>query len=124
MCYVLGDRVDYAQIIKNYGQEIKKERRYSPAKLIGITINPIIGEPDRDHISTSYVERQNLTMRVSMRRFARLTKGFSKKVENLKPAVALHFYHYNFMREHSSIGCTPAVAAGVTKSIWEWDTVL
>ena len=124
MYYALGDRADYAQIIKNYGEEVKGERRYSPAKLVGITIKPIIGEPDRDHISTSYIERQNLTMRMSMRRFTRLTNGFSKKVENLRAAVALHFYQYNFLRVHGSIGTTPAIAAGITDRIWGWDEVL
>ncbi len=122
--YALGDRADYAQIIKNYGQELKEERRYSPAKLIGITIKPIIGEPDREHISTSYIERQNLTMRMSMRRFTRLTNGFSKKVENLRAAVALHFYQYNFLRVHGSIGTTPAIAAGITDRVWGWDAIL
>jgi len=124
MYYGFGDRADYAQIIKNYGQELKEERRYSPAKLIGITIKPIIGEPDREHISTSYIERQNLTMRMSMRRFTRLTNGFSKKLENLQAAVALHFYHYNFLRVHRSLGCTPAVAAGITPGTWGWDAIL
>ena len=78
----------------------------------------ITGKPDEDHISTSLVERQNLTMRMSMRRFTRLTNGFSKKVENHRAAVALHFAHYNFVRMHSTIQCTPAMAAGVSRHLW------
>jgi IS1 family transposase len=122
--YLAFDNVDYGQVIKNYGAEIKSERRYSPAKLISITIKPQIGNPDPRFISTSYIERQNLTMRMSMRRFTRLTNAFSKKLDNLKAACALHFYHYNFMRIHNTLRCTPAMAAKLEKSIGSWDALL
>jgi hypothetical protein len=94
--------------------------RYSPAQCIGAVPQPITGRPDPAHISTSYVERQNLTMRMGMRRFTRLTNAFSKKVENLAAAVALHFMHYNFCRPHQSLGKkkTPAMASGLTDHVW------
>jgi IS1 family transposase len=92
--------------------------RYSPPEVVEARKIVVKGGPDQDHISTSYVERQNLTMRMSMRRFTRLTNAFSKKVENLKAAVALHFTHYNFVRVHSTLRMTPAMAAGVTPSLW------
>lgn len=91
--------IDYAMLIKLYGQEPAKEARYSPAVCIGANAKVVEGNPDRNLISTSYVERQNLTMRMQMRRFTRLTNAFSKKVENLACALALHFMHYNFCRE-------------------------
>jgi IS1 family transposase len=124
MYYGFGDRVDFARLIKNYGEEIKAEKRYSPARLVGITIKTEIGEPDPKYISTSYVERQNLTMRMSMRRFTRLTNAFSKKLANLEAACALHFYHYNFMRSHRSLRCSPAMAAGIEKSFLDWSVLL
>ena len=113
-----GANVDYAMLVKLYGPGPKEESRYSPAKCIGAEKQVIQGRPDPAHISTSYVERQNLTMRMSMRRFTRLTNAFSKKVENLAYAVALHFMHYNFCRVHKTLGTTPAVAAGVADHEW------
>ena len=115
-----GGDVDYAQLIKLYGATGKDdERRYSPAECIGIKTKVVEGNPDRRHISTSFVERQNLTMRMSMRRFTRLTNAFSKKLENHAHAVALHVMHYNFCRLHQTIKVTPAMEAGVTNQLWE-----
>ena len=113
-----GGDVDYAQLVKIYGPDPSSERRYSPPVCTGAVTQRVIGNPDPEHISTSYVERQNLTMRMSMRRFTRLTNGFSKKVENLAAAVSLHFMHYNFCRIHKTLGTTPAVAAGVSDHVW------
>ena len=93
--------------------------RYSPAECIGTRKTQIEGNPDPTHVSTSFVERQNLTMRMHMRRFTRLTNGFSKKVENHAHAVALHFMYYNFVRIHKTLRVTPAMAAGVTDQLWE-----
>ena len=118
------DEVDYGQVHKKYSEAYVGERRYSPAKLIGVTLRVIFGDPDVRDISTSYIERQNLTMRMGLRRLTRLTNAWSKKYENLVQAVNLHFYHYNFMRDHSSIGTTPAIAAGVTNKVWGWDAIL
>lgn len=112
-----GCEVDYAMLIKVYGVE-QQEVRYSPAKCLGIETRTITGEPDADHISTSYIERQNLTMRMSMRRFTRLTNAFSKKVENHMHAIALHYMHYNFVRIHKTLRVTPAMEAGVTSKHW------
>ena len=95
------------------------ERTYSPAPCLGINVKTISGHPDPKHVSTSYVERQNLTMRMSMKRFARLSNGFSKKIENHAHAVALHYMHYNFARIHKTLRTTPAQAAGVTDRLWE-----
>ena len=116
-----GGDVDYAQLVKLYGSQEGKgdEKRYSPAKCTGIRKTKIEGSPDPADISTSYVERQNLTMRMSMRRFTRLTNAFSKKIENHAHAVALHFMYYNFCRIHSTLKITPAMAAGVTTRLWE-----
>jgi IS1 family transposase len=114
-----GADVDYAQLIKLFGPEPGEEKRYSPAQCIGIEKRVIHGNPDEAHVSTSYIERQNLTMRMSMRRFTRLTNAFSKKVENLEAAVALHFMWYNFGRKHQSLqGRTPAMAAGIARTPW------
>lgn len=114
-----GADADYGQILKVYGEaEVTEARRYSPAKLIKVERNVISGHPDESLISTSYVERQNLTMRMHMRRLTRLTNAFSKKFENFKAAVALHFGYYNFVRRHSSLRMTPAMAGGVTDHIW------
>lgn len=120
---VFGTEIDYAQVHKHY-EEVPGEKRYSPANIIRITIKPLIGEPKRKHISTSYVERQNLTMRMQMRRFTRLTNAFSKKVENLQAAIALHFFHYNFMRIHQSLRVTPAMEAKITNRVWDWNDLL
>jgi IS1 family transposase len=116
-----GDNVDYAQLIKTYGSEAdpsRPERRYSPSVCLTTEPVPVNGDPDPDHISTSHIERLNLTMRMSMRRYTRLTNAFSKKVENLAAAVSLHFFHYNFCRVHQTLKTTPAVAAGVTDHVW------
>jgi IS1 family transposase len=115
-----GADVDYAMLVKHYGAENRAgEARYSPAICTGIKKQPMIGYPEERDVSTSYVERQNLTMRMSMRRFTRLTNAFSKKVENHAHAVALHFMHYNFGRVHQTLRVTPAMAAGVTDHVWE-----
>jgi hypothetical protein len=113
-----GADIDYAMLIKMYGADQSEEKRYSPAQCIGTRIVPIMGTPDPQHINTSYVERQNLTMRMSMRRFTRLTNGFSKKIENHVAAIALHYMHYNFCRIHQTLRVTPAMAAGVTGRLW------
>jgi len=113
-----GTDVHYAMIEKIYGTSEEHDRRYSPAICIGAKRKRVQGNPDPKHISTSYVERQNLTMRMSMRRFTRLTNAFSKKLENHVAAVALHFMHYNFCRIHQTLRITPAMAAGVAKSPW------
>ena len=112
-----GD-VDYGMLIKLFGAERTGEARYSPATCIGAKKEAISGYPEFEHISTSIIERQNLTMRMSMRRFTRLTNGFSKKIENLEHAIALHFMHYNFCRVHQSLKKTPAMAAGLAKYPW------
>ena len=118
--------VDYAQLVKVYGDPPQDERRrYSPAKCIEAVPQPIYGSPDPAKISTSYVERQNLTMRMSMRRFTRLTNAFSKKVENLAAAVSLHFAYYNYCRVHASLdGKTPAMAAGLEDHVWSVDELI
>jgi IS1 family transposase len=118
------DDIDYARLIKLYGQDPEAERRYSPPVCIGTDAHVVSGDPDPDHISTSYIERQNLTMRMSMRRFTRLTNAFSKKLENLTAAVSLHFFHYNFCRVHKTLKTTPAVAAGVTDHVWTLDELI
>jgi IS1 family transposase len=119
------DDIDYAMLIKYYVATSKEDqRRYSPVRLLAVDRQPKIGDPDPDHISTSFVERQNLTMRRGMRRFTRLTNGFSKKVENHAAAISLHFMHYNFCRVHSTLKTTPAVAAGVTDHVWTLDELI
>lgn len=116
---VFGDNADYAMLQKIYGAAPEGERRYSPARCLGARKRQITGNPDPKHISTSYVERQNLTMRMHMRRFTRLTNAFSKKLENHAHQVALHQMFYNFVRVHQSLRVTPAMAAGVTDRLWE-----
>jgi IS1 family transposase len=113
-----GMDVDFAQLVKLYGEAPEGQRRYSPAQCIGTRRMPISGDPDPAHISTSYVERQNLTMRMSMRRFTRLTNAFSKKVENHEAAIALYSLYYNFARVHQSLRVTPAMEAGVSDHVW------
>jgi IS1 family transposase len=113
-----GSEVDYAMLIKIYGAS-QEETRYSPAECIDSVTNVVTGIPAPRHISTSFVERQNLTMRMGMRRFTRLTNGFSKKIENHAHAVALHFMHYNFCRVHKTLRVTPAMEAGITDHVWE-----
>ena len=111
-------QVDYAQLVKLYNETSEGQKRYSPAECIGCKPQVIDGDPDPAHISTSYVERQNLTMRMSMRRFTRLTNAFSKKIENHVAMVALHVMYYNFVRIHQTLRVTPAMAAGVTDRLW------
>jgi len=120
-----GGDIDYATLVKLYGSEKKGEQepvaahKCSPGHVTGCQLAVIQGNLDTRHISTSYVERQNLTMRMSTRRFTRLTNGFSKRVENLAYAVALHFMHYNFCRIHQTLRMTPAMAAGISDNVWE-----
>ena len=117
---VFGANVDYAQLVKLYGSAPDAAKgRYSPADCTGIIKTRVEGRPDPKHVSTSYVERQNLTMRMHMRRFTRLTNAFSKKVENHAHAVALHCTFYNFVRIHKTLRVTPAIAAGLTGRLWE-----
>jgi IS1 family transposase len=119
-----GGDIDYAMLVKIYGEEPGGEKRYSPAECIGTQKSIISGKPDDQHISTSYVERHNLTMRMSMRRFTRLTNGFSKKVENHTHALSLYFMYYNFCRIHQTLRVTPAMAAAVTDHVWEIDDII
>ena len=118
-----GTEVDYAQLHKIYGAPTPDESRYSPATCIGCEMKTVMGDPEPRHVSTSYVERQNLTMRMSMRRFTRLTNGFSKKLENHGHMVALHFMHYNFARVHKTLRITPAMAAGVSDHVWSLEEI-
>lgn len=113
-----GGEADYAMLRKVYGASGEPETRYSPATCIGCDMKVVSGRPDPDHVSTSFVERQNLTMRMSMRRFTRLTNGFSKKIENHGHAVALHFMYYNFVRVHKTLRVTPAMESGLTDHVW------
>lgn len=119
-----GGDIDYAQLIKLYGAERAGEARYSPPVCTGAKKSPVVGNPEAKHISTSFVERQNLTMRMSMRRFTRLTNAFSKKVENHAHAVALHFMHYNFCRIHQTLRVTPAMQAGLADHVWELEEIV
>lgn len=113
------DDVHYAQLHKIYGAaNDTPEARYSPARCIGCDMKAVIGSPDYEHVSTSYVERQNLTMRMSMRRFTRLTNAFSKKIENHAAAIALYFAYYNFCRVHQTLRVTPAMEAGLSDRVW------
>jgi IS1 family transposase len=114
-----GCDIDYAMLVKLYGNEPEAEVRYSPAQCIGSRTEIMTGRPDAEHISTSYAERHNLTMRMCMRRFTRLTNAFSRKIENHAAAVALYFMYYNFVRIHKTLRCTPAMAAGVTDRLWD-----
>jgi len=109
---------NYRQIVKTFECSELDARRYSPPEILKVTRNVISGNPDIKSISTSYVERQNLTMRMHMRRLTRLTNAFSKKLENFRAAVALHFAYYNFVRRNKTLRCTPAMAGGVTNRIW------
>ncbi|MCX5888214.1 MAG: IS1 family transposase [Deltaproteobacteria bacterium] len=120
-----GADIDYAMLVKIYGEstEQKVEKRYSPAKFTGSRKEVITGNPDRKYISTSYAERQNLTMRMSMRRFTRLTNGFSKKVDNLAHSVSLYFMYYNFGRIHKTLRVTPAMEAGVSDHVWSLEEI-
>ncbi len=113
-----GTNVDYAMLQKLYGFDSEQEKRYSPAKCIGVQMDRVQGRPDPKHVSTSYVERQNLNLRMGNRRFTRLTNAFSKKIENLSHSVALYFTYYNFCRVHQTIKTTPAVASGLADHEW------
>lgn len=120
-----NEKVDYAMLTKLYGNPAgsENERRYSSGECCGTIKGVVCGEPDQAHISTSFVERQNLTMRMHMRRFTRLTNGFSKKVQNHAHAVALHFMYYNFGRVHKSLRVTPAMQAGVADHVWSLEEI-
>jgi len=110
--------VDYAQLVKIYAGDSEGQKRYSPAECVGCERKAVTGDPEPKHISTSYVERQNLTMRMSMRRFTRLTNAFSKKIENHVATLAIFYMHYNFVRIHQTLRVTPAMAAGITQRLW------
>jgi len=119
-----GCDIDYAMLVKIYGStSVEEQRRYSPVVCTGAELVPITGNPDEKHISTSFVERQNLTMRMGMSRFTRLTNGFSKKIDNLYFAVALHFMHYNFARVHKTLRVTPAMESGVSGHVWSLEEI-
>lgn len=119
-----GSEIDFSQLIKIYGNSEESQKRYSPAQCIGTEKIKINGNPKEESVSTSYVERQNLTMRMNMRRFTRLTNAFSKKVENLGHALALHFMYYNFCRIHQTLRMTPAMKAKVTGRLWDIEDIL
>jgi IS1 family transposase len=119
-----GTAIDFSVLHKVYGADRPDAARYSPAECIGCEKKIILGNPDPDHISTSYIERQNLTMRMSMRRFTRLTNGFSKKMENHAASVALYMMYYNFGRKHATLGTSPAVKAGVADHIWSVEEII
>jgi IS1 family transposase len=119
-----GSDIDYAMLIKVYGNAEEGHKRYSPAVCLGCERKAIEGNPDSDHISTSYVERANLTMRMNMRRFTRLTNGFSKKVENHTAQIAIFMMMYNFGRKHMTLGTTPAVKAGIADHIWSIEEII
>jgi hypothetical protein len=118
-----GADIDYAMLIKLYGQPRDDASRYSPPECIGTQTRSIQGTPDPAYISTSYAERQNLTMRMAMRRFTRLTNGFSKKAENHAHAVALHYMYYNFGRIHKTLRVTPAMEAGIADHVWTMEEI-
>jgi IS1 family transposase len=114
-----GTSIDYAMLVKQYGSAPEAEKRYSPPVCLGTERKVIHGRPDPEHISTSYVERQNLSMRMEIRRFTRLTNAFSKKLENHIHALSIYFMHYNFVRIHQTLRVTPAMEAGVTDRLWD-----
>jgi hypothetical protein len=124
-------QVDYAMLVKLYGQSPEGPRRYSPPEVIGIQKKWVMGNPDAEDGSTSYIERQNLTMRMNCRRLTRLTNGFSKKIENHGHAMSLHYFYYNFCRKHQTLTkergglhTTPAMAAGVADHVWSLEEVV
>ncbi len=121
-----GDEIDYARLVKLYGSPAGEgsERRYSPAECTGAVKRQVTGKPDRKHVSTSYVERNNLGMRMGMRRFSRLTNAFNKKVENHIHAPSIYFMHYDFARQHSAHRLSPAMAAGVTNTLWSLENMV
>ncbi len=120
-----GGGIDYAMLVKLYGDVSgnKQERRYSSGECCGTITGAVCGNPDESHVSTSFVERQNLTMRMSMRRFTRLTNGFSKKVDNHMAAISLHYMYYNFGRIHKSLRVTPAMEAGISDHVWSLEEI-
>lgn len=122
--HAFGNQIDYARLVKLYGQQNPGPGRYSPPKCIGCHREPTLGKPNMAKVSTSYVERQNLSMRMGMRRFTRLTNGFSKKLENHQHALALYFMHYNFVRIHKTLKVSPAMQAGVSDYLWEIGDIL
>ena len=119
-----GESVDFGQLVKLYGPAPEGQRRYSPPECLGAIKTPVFGNPDPDYISTSFVERQNLTMRMQMRRFTRLTSGFSKKFENDCHALALYFVWYNWIRVHKTLRVAPAMAAGLTDKLMDWADIV
>jgi len=119
-----GNDIDYAMLIKLYGEDRVTEARYSPSECIGCREVGVVGHPDRKHISTSFVERQNLTMRMSMRKFTRLTNAFAKKVDNLHHSVAIHYMWYNFARVHKTLRVTPAMEAGIADHVWTIEEIV
>jgi len=119
-----GSDVDYAMLVKLYGNDRESEARYSPAECIGCREVVVSGRPDPKHISTSFIERQNLTMRMHMRRFTRLTNAHSKKIENHIASIAIHYMHYNFCRVHETLRVTPAMEAGITDHVWSIEEMI
>jgi IS1 family transposase len=119
-----GEEIDYAMLVKIFGESPEPQKRYSPAVCVACERYPITGDPDPAHVSTSYVERQNLNMRMGMRRFTRLTNAFSKKIENLAATVALYYTYYNFCRVHQTLKTTPAVKAGIADHVWSVDEIV
>jgi IS1 family transposase len=119
-----GADVDYAMLQKVYGADPQAEKRYSPAVCLGCKVETITGDPDPKHIGTSHIERQNLTMRMNIRRFTRLTNAFSKTIENHMHSVALFYMHYNFVRVHQTLRVTPAMEAGLTTRVWSIDDLV
>lgn len=122
-----GNDIDYAMLVKHYsnpGEAKQAQKRYSPSQFVSADKRRIVGAPDVTQVSTSHVERQNLTMRMGMRRFTRLTNGFSKKVQNLEHAVALHFMYYNFGRIHKTLRVTPAMEAGIADHVWSMEKIV
>ncbi len=120
-----GGEIDYAMLVKVYeATPTNDQRKYSPIECIGAEKKRVSGNPDKKHISTSFIERQNLTMRMSMRRFTRLTNGFSKKVENLFYSIAIHYMYYNFARIHKSLRVTPAMEAGIADHVWSLEEII
>lgn len=118
-----GGDIDYAMLVKLYGDAPEGQKRYSPAECVGCRKTPVEGKPDKAHVSTSFVERQNLTMRMSMRRFTRLTNAFSKKLENHEHALAIYFMYYNFARIHQTLRVTPAMEAGISDQVWTLEEI-
>jgi IS1 family transposase len=125
MARTFGTEIDYAQLIKVFGPTPSgKDSRYSPPSVVGTETKIVSGNPDAAHINTSFVERQNLTMRMSVRRYTRLTNGFSKKFDNHCHALALYFFHYNWLRIHKTLRVTPAMAANLATTLMSWDTII